>query len=310
MMRLNHDAMFKELISNFFIEFLALFFPDLLRQIDTKSLEYLDKEFFTGILEDYRREADIVVKTRFHGADAYFIVLIEGQGRAEADFGQRLFFYVALLHLREKVPVYPIVVFYNNRIKKPQPDIYQIKIGEEVVLELRYHVLQLGHLNWRDFIRNENPIAAALMARMNIRQNEMPYVKLECLKLLAKAKLNRKRMRLIAGFVDAYLQLNAEGEKIFQQEVSKTKGRQREAVMEYVTTWERRGIEKGMAKGLKEGEVRLILRMLKRLVGTLPLEVKRRIRKLSLDQLESLSDDLLDFASMDDLLVWLKKQEA
>lgn len=313
-MRLNHDAWFKELISNFFVEFLALFFPDLLTQIDTKSLEYLDKEFFTGILEDYRREADIVVKTRFHGADAYFIVLIEGQGRVEADFGQRLFFYVALLHLREKVPVYPIVVFYNNRLKKPQPDIYQIKVGEEIVLELRYHVLQLGRLNWRDFIRNENPIAAALMARMNIRQNEMPYVKLECLKLLTKAKLNRKRMRLIAGFVDTYLQLNDEEEKIFQQEVSRTKGRQKEVMMEYITTWERRGIAKGIEQGkeigLKEGELRLIFRLLNQLIGTLSPATKKQIKNLSLPQLERLSDALLQFSSKDDLLAWLKKQKS
>ncbi len=318
MMKLNHDARFKELISNLFIKFIALFFPDLQKQIDDKALEFLDKEFFTGILSDYRREADIVVKTRFRGADAYFIVLVEGQGRPEADFGQRLFFYVALLHLREKVPVYPIIVFYNPRIKKPQPDTYQIKVGEEVILELRYHVLQLGQLNWRDFVRHDNPVAAALMARMNIRREEMPYVKLECLKLLAKAKLNRKRMRLIAEYVDAYLQLDLEEEKIFQQEFAKTERRQKEVVMEYVTTWERRGIaigleqgmEKGKEIGLKEGELRLIFRQLKQLIGAISPDTKKRIKNLSLPQLEQLSDALLKFSSKDDLLAWLKKQES
>ncbi|HKV42184.1 MAG TPA: hypothetical protein VJX67_23475, partial [Blastocatellia bacterium] len=47
--RIDHDRLFKELISTFFIEFLALFLPEICFYIEEGSLEFLDKEIFTDI---------------------------------------------------------------------------------------------------------------------------------------------------------------------------------------------------------------------------------------------------------------------
>ncbi|HYM00267.1 MAG TPA: flagellar assembly protein H, partial [Blastocatellia bacterium] len=41
---IDHDRLFKELISTFFIEFLDLFLPEVCSYIDAGSLEFLDKE--------------------------------------------------------------------------------------------------------------------------------------------------------------------------------------------------------------------------------------------------------------------------
>lgn len=58
-----------------------------------------------------------------------------------------------------------------------------------------------------------------------------------------------------------------------------------------------------------EGEVKqgqtLILRLLKRRVGNLSIEMEARIKALSLAQLEELGEALLDFTQMGDLLKWL-----
>jgi hypothetical protein len=48
---IDHDRLFKELISTFFIEFLELFFPQVLAYTDTSSIEFLDKEIFTDVTE-------------------------------------------------------------------------------------------------------------------------------------------------------------------------------------------------------------------------------------------------------------------
>ena len=84
--------------------------------------------------------------------------------------------------------------------------------------------------------------------------------------------------------------------------------------MEYITSWERRGIAKGIEQGkeigLKEGELRLIFRQLNQLIGTLSPATKKQIKNLSLPQLERLSDALLQFSSKDDLLAWLSKQKS
>jgi predicted transposase/invertase (TIGR01784 family) len=60
----------------------------------------------------------------------------------------------------------------------------------------------------------------------------------------------------------------------------------------------------------REDEARsLILRQLNRRVGTLPDSVIERINALSIDQLESLGEALLDFATVDDLTAWLQENE-
>ena len=40
----DHDQLFKHLLQNFFTEFLAAFVPELHRDLDPKSIQFLDKE--------------------------------------------------------------------------------------------------------------------------------------------------------------------------------------------------------------------------------------------------------------------------
>ena len=61
----------------------------------------------------------------------------------------------------------------------------------------------------------------------------------------------------------------------------------------------------GKAEGIKEGEVSLVLRQLKRRLGQLELEDENRINQLPVEQLEALGEALLDFSNRDDLLAWL-----
>ncbi|TVP56130.1 MAG: DUF4351 domain-containing protein [Nodularia sp. (in: Bacteria)] len=72
--------------------------------------------------------------------------------------------------------------------------------------------------------------------------------------------------------------------------------------MRYVTTGERIGYERGR----QEGELAVILKLLKRRVGELSPEIQQRIQSLSGNQLETLGEALLDFTSMSDLLNWLE----
>ncbi len=63
--RIDHDRLFKELISTFFIEFIELFFPEVLKYIDTNSVSLLDKEIFTDVTAGDKYETDLIAKVRF-----------------------------------------------------------------------------------------------------------------------------------------------------------------------------------------------------------------------------------------------------
>jgi hypothetical protein len=67
--------------------------------------------------------------------------------------------------------------------------------------------------------------------------------------------------------------------------------------MELTTTWKE--------EGRKEEALALTRRLLTRRFGALAPEVDARIGALSLGQVETLAEDLLDFTSPDDLRAWL-----
>ena len=46
---IDHDRLFKELLTTFFVEFLELFFPEVAAYLEPDSLEFLDKEVFTDV---------------------------------------------------------------------------------------------------------------------------------------------------------------------------------------------------------------------------------------------------------------------
>lgn len=312
---IDHDRLFKELLSTFFWEFIELFFPAVATYLETDSITFLDKEVFTDVTAGERREVDLVVKARFRGQDSFFLVHVEQQSQSQSEFGRRMFSYFARLHEKYALPVYPIVVFSFEMPQRSEPNTYRVAFPDKVVLDFNYAVIQLNCLNWREFLQQTNPVAAALMARMQIQPADRPKVKAECLRLLATLHLDPARMQLISGFIDTYLRLNAAEEKLFQQELSKIELIEQEQIMEIVTSWMEQGIQQGLQRGQQEGKqegkqeeaLLLILRQLTRRIGTIEPELQERIHRLSLTQLEELAEALLDFSAIADLQTWLSR---
>ena len=75
--------------------------------------------------------------------------------------------------------------------------------------------------------------------------------------------------------------------------------------MQLTTSWEERGIAKGRKEGLLEGRVSTILRLLNRKLGALDSAITDKISALNSEQLDSLTEELLDFQSFDDLELFL-----
>lgn len=56
-----------------------------------------------------------------------------------------------------------------------------------------------------------------------------------------------------------------------------------------------------------DGEQILVLKQLTRKLGNISPEVRARVTSLTIEQLESLGEDLLDFTSIDNLEQWLSQ---
>jgi hypothetical protein len=294
---IDHDRLFKELLSTFFIEFIELFFPDVMTYLEPDSVTFLDKEVFTDVTAGDRYEADLLVQAQFQSQSSYFLIHVENQSYNQADFNKRMFRYFARLHEKYNLPIYPVVVFSYTKPQKAAESTYQIEFPDFRVLEFNYQVVQLNQLNWRDFLNQRNPIASALMAKMQIAPEDRPKVKAECLRLLVTLRLDPAKMQLISGFIDTYLNLNELEEQVFRDEIGTIELEDKEEVMQIVTSWMRTGIQQGQAS--------MVMRLLKHKFGEIDQDVEAQIQKLVSPQLEDLSEALLDFQQREDITTWL-----
>ncbi len=165
---LDHDRLFKELLTTFFSEFCALFLPEVARDLDGDSLEFLDKEIFTDVTTGARYEADLLVKARYRGQESFFLIHLEHQASKQADFNKRMFRYFARLYEKFDLPIYPVVIFSYDKPRLKEPEELRVAFPDLAVLDFHYRVIQLNQLSWRDYVHHQNPVASALMAKMQI----------------------------------------------------------------------------------------------------------------------------------------------
>jgi Domain of unknown function (DUF4351) len=297
MANINHDQLFKELLTTFFVEFLDLFFPSILEYLDTDSIQFVDKELFTDVVRGEKKIMDLVALAKFQEQDYSFLVHLENQAANAPEFNRRMFRYFCSLFLKYDRPIYPIVIFSYDSPQRLDKSNFVIDFPNKQVLDFDYDIIQLNRLDWRHFLKQKNPIAAALMSKMKIDKSDRPTVKAQCLRLLVTLNLDPAKMQLISGFVDTYLRLNSQEEAIFQSELGTMEIREQEQIMQITTSWKEQGIV--------EEKLNITLRLLKRKFGTLDNAIAEQIKSLEPKQLDSLTEDLLDFQSLDDLQCWL-----
>ena len=306
---MDHDRMFKELLSTCFVEFVDLFLPSVAGYIDRDvALSPLDKELIGGVAPGNKREADLVMRVKFRDRDVYFLIHVESQAKSEANFSRRMFRYFARLSEKYDLPIYPVVIYSHRAPAVVEQNRYDVEFPDLVVLQFKYVVIQLNQLPWRQFIDSENPIACALMARMKMTREERPKVKLECLRLLASLKVDPAKSTLIGRFISAYLQLNAEELIRFEREIDALAPTEKETTMALVSEWEQKGIDKGIAFGIERGKEDLIAIQIRQRFGAVPGSIVTKLDRLTSVELDDLGKELLTFTCLDDLTQWLLRR--
>ena len=66
--------------------------------------------------------------------------------------------------------------------------------------------------------------------------------------------------------------------------------------------------QKGFQQGLQQGRLVVIMRHINRRFGGVNPDLQQRLQKLSIPQLESLVEAILDFAQINDLTRWLEEE--
>jgi hypothetical protein len=69
---IDHDRLFKELLSTFFVEFLELFLPEVARAIEPDSVSFLPQEYFADLTTGENKIIDLLAQVRLAGQQVGF----------------------------------------------------------------------------------------------------------------------------------------------------------------------------------------------------------------------------------------------
>ncbi|BBW98383.1 hypothetical protein GsuE55_32160 [Geobacillus subterraneus] len=129
--------------------------------------------------------------------------------------------------------------------------------------------MALRKKQWREYIRQDNPVAAALLSQMGYTEREKVELKKEFLRMLVRLELDEARQRLLLGFFETYVKLTEEEEQQLQSEVKAMETKEREKVLELIISYEQKGKKEGLEEGVKRGLEQGMKQGMKRLIQTM-----------------------------------------
>ena len=325
----DHDQLFKEMIREFFADFMTLFFDRWAKRLDLSApVEWLRTEVYPKPPDGPKHFLDLVAKVhstvpvRPDDPDpatwlALIHIEIESPDRTTA-ITPRLPKYWRHLTEEYGLPALPIVIYLKVGLEG---------LGEEMIVEpvmdfavntFRYLYVGLPGLSAEDYRHGDNWLGVALSALMRCPRDRIVEWGAEALRRIGEAPLPDRRKMLLAECVEGYVDLapedvermrgilnqNATGRVPPMNRTSYMIGRDEgrlEGKQEGLEEGIEKGIEKGVETGRRKGVVEFLEAQLVAKFGPLPAESLAKLRQLPDADLSRVGVALLTAASLTDL---------
>ncbi len=153
-----------------------------------------------------------------------------------------MFIYFSRLFEKYRKHIVPIAVFSYDPIRD-EPSTFTLPSPFGHVLNFHFFTVELRKQNWRNYIRQDNPIAAALLSKMGYTESERVELKKQFLRMLVRMELDEAKQRLLFGFFETYVKLSDEEERRLRSEVNEMGTKEKEQVLELMISYERQGMK-------------------------------------------------------------------
>ena len=256
----DYDSPWKAMIERFFQEFMTFFFPAIAADIDWQAdYEFLDKELQQVVREAEvgRRVVDKLVKVaRQHALpDLWIFIHIEIQGAYEDAFEKRMYVYNYRLFDRYDHPICSVAVLTDERQGwKPtrfQYDEYgcQVSLTFPVIKLIEYRASEA------ELAASANPFALIVFAYLKtLETKKEPEQRLEwkirLFRQLYKHGFSKADIVELMRFLDWVMVLPDDLAQRFDTTMD---AEEEERKMEYITSFERIGMQKGLQQGIQQG---------------------------------------------------------
>jgi len=293
----------------------ALFFPAIHADIDwTRGVTFLDKELQQVVPEAElgRRIADKLVQVWLRsGADMWVLVHIEVQNQKDRDFARRMFIYFYRIYDRFERQVVSLAVLGDERATW-RPAQYAMGLWG-CNLRFTYPIVKLRDYQARreELESSQNPFATVVLAHLAAQETRRDMTRRQQVKLALTRRLyergySRARVLSLFRFIDWVLQLPAEQDRTFWQEI---RTYEEERQMPYITSVERLGLEQGLERGLEqglergrnEGKREAVRRIVQVRFRTMPSTLEGRLAAADGTALDQMLDRVSEIQGVDDL---------
>ena len=291
---LYYDSPWKEVLEEYFEDFLEFFFPGISCEIDwEKGHTFLDKEL-QQVVQDAelgRRLADKLVQVwRKGGNETWVLIHVEVQGQERPNFAKRMFVYNYRIFDRYDRPVVSLALLADQR-PGWRPDSFGYELwGCKVGIEFPVVKVTDYAGKWEELEADPNPFAVCVMAYMKAQEThgnveDRKRWKLYLARRLYEKGYQREDIIRLFRFIDWIMRLPEELEESFWQDIRQYEEAKK---VEYITSVERIGIKKGMQKGMQQGMQQGILQSAREAVmdilelrfGVVPESMLKRLNEI------------------------------
>ena len=278
-----YDSPWKEIIEHFYPAFMQFFFPEIAKEIDwSQPYEFLDTQLekITGDAEIGKRIADKLVKVFLNdGTEAIVFIHIEIQGYHDTHFTSRMFIYNRRIHEKYNKEVVSLAILCDDDPKYRPNQYTESRWGCD--LKFNFPIVKLLDYkeNWEALEQSDNIFGVVVMAHLKSIEvkshDQRKQWKIQLVKSLYRRGWDRAIISELFRFIDWVITLPKWLEQIFWEEVKEF---EKELTVQYVTTGERIGIEKGELQKAREDVIEALEIHLE---ITAPAEIVNAVNQIS-----------------------------
>lgn len=203
----------------------------------------------------------------------------------------RMLDYWVRLYRQYQRPIEQVVIFLKETVSDAAYT-SQFIVGNT---QHRYRVVRLWEQDSALLLANQALLPFAALAR-----TDSPTALLEQVAARIDMIEEPEQQRNISACVEVLASLRFD--KNFLQQFLRAELMQESPIYQEI-------IQKGVQQGLRQGKQDTVIRQLTRRIGSVSPQVRSQIQNLSIEQLDQLSEVLLDFSDVADLTVWLQSQQ-
>ncbi len=252
----DHDQLFKEVIREFFPDFLRLFFPDQAARFDLARVTWLDKELFADPPDGPKHVLDLVAELTDLGGDSTLALIHIEIESAESvtDIERRLPDYYFYLRRAKRKTVLPVVVFLKVGLDGLGVREIRDPAAGDPTLIFFYRYVGLPALPAAEYLRGDNWLGVALSALMKAGNEQRVPFGIEAMRRLGESPLTDGKKSLLGDCVETYIDIPDSDSDRFQDilEANAT-GRVPAMHKTRVQVAHEKGIERGIERGREEG---------------------------------------------------------